>query len=108
MASSHKILSIIGPKRKDFPTYVSMLMTSLFSAGPLGNLMEFLHVYGSISRWMNHSKKVFLTTNESISFYNYIYSILGCHRGSIPFNFLSRYFSGGHKRRFFQSLADRS
>jgi len=62
---------------------------------------------------MNSSKSLFFTIDEFISFNNNnnnnnICSILGCHIGPIPFNYLGVHiFSSTLKRWIFQPLTDR-
>jgi len=92
LVSSHKILPMIGPKDKDYPTRV-LYVDDIFvfyraTRKSLTNLMEFLHIYDSISnQWMNSFKSHF-SLSMSLFILIIISSILGCHRSTIPLNYL--------------------
>jgi len=73
LAYSHKILPMIVPKGKDFPTHVlyvdDIFVFCIGTRKCLTNLMKFLHVYGSIlGQLMKSSKSIFFTIDESILF----------------------------------------
>jgi len=108
LASSYKILLMIGPKSKDFPTHVHYADDIFVFCGAnrkaLTSLMEFLYIYGLI----NISKSLFFAFNEFISLNTNIHNIFRCNRDIIPFNYHSvPIFSSVPHMLFFQPLADR-
>jgi len=69
LASSHKILPMIGSKGTNFPTHI-LYVDDIFvfckaTRKSLTNLIKFLHVYGIISdQLMNSSKYLFFTIDN--------------------------------------------
>jgi len=75
----------------------------------LRNLSIFLKTYGDFSgQYVNNSKSIFFTMDNSVRFVTKIQCIVSCSHGCFPFSYLGvSIFVGAQRGRFLQPLANK-